>query len=98
MPTVLIPGNHDPQELFQRHLRASIDTAFDHQGVRFLLFNNSRTDSHNGFTYKLGGQVETQFDSEGALTTQAYNGFGELETRTQRINATQNRVWQAGRQ
>jgi len=44
-----IPGNHDPQDLFERHIRRQVDTSFDHQGVRFVLFNNSRRDSHNGF-------------------------------------------------
>jgi len=48
-PVHEIPGNHDPQELFEKHLRKPVDFAFDHQGVRFLLFNNSHTDSHDGF-------------------------------------------------
>jgi predicted phosphodiesterase len=44
-----IPGNHDPQELFEKHLRKPVELAFDHKGIRFLLLNNSRTDSHDGF-------------------------------------------------
>ena len=44
-----IPGNHDPAEMFAKHVRASIDTAFDHGGVRFLLIGNARSDSHLGF-------------------------------------------------
>lgn len=44
-----VPGNHDPPELFEKHLRRPINMRFDHQGVRFLLFNNSRTDLHLGF-------------------------------------------------
>lgn len=48
-PVHEIPGNHDPAELFARHLRPEIDTHFDHKGVRFVLLNNSRTDSHDGF-------------------------------------------------
>lgn len=44
-----IPGNHDPQELFEKHIRKPVDLSFDHKGVRFLLLNNSRTDSHDGF-------------------------------------------------
>jgi 3',5'-cyclic AMP phosphodiesterase CpdA len=44
-----IPGNHDPQELFEKHLRRPVELAFDHQGIRFLLCNNSRRDSHDGF-------------------------------------------------
>jgi 3',5'-cyclic-AMP phosphodiesterase len=34
-----IPGNHDPQELFERHLRKPVELALDHKGVRFLLLN-----------------------------------------------------------
>jgi 3',5'-cyclic AMP phosphodiesterase CpdA len=48
-PVHEIPGNHDPQELFARHIRKAVDTAFDHKGVRFVLFNNSRFESHDGF-------------------------------------------------
>jgi DNA repair exonuclease SbcCD nuclease subunit len=48
-PVHEIPGNHDPAPAFQRHLRRAVDTAFDHLGVRFLLLNNSRRDSHDGF-------------------------------------------------
>lgn len=44
-----IPGNHDPEEFFEKHIRTPIELAFDHQGIRFLLFNNSHTDSHFGF-------------------------------------------------
>lgn len=44
-----IPGNHDPDELFQRHIRAEIDTSFDAGGVRFLLIGNAHPDSHLGF-------------------------------------------------
>jgi Icc protein len=44
-----IPGNHDPQELFEKHLRKPVELSFDHKGVRFLLLNNSRPDSHDGF-------------------------------------------------
>lgn len=48
-PVYEIPGNHDPQELFEKHIRKPVELAFDHKGVRFLLINNSRTDSHDGF-------------------------------------------------
>lgn len=44
-----VPGNHDPVELFERHVRTPIDRSFDHAGVRFVLFNNSHRDSHLGF-------------------------------------------------
>jgi len=48
-PVHEIPGNHDPHELFAKHIRKTIDTVVDHHWLRFLLMNNSRTDSHNGF-------------------------------------------------
>lgn len=44
-----VPGNHDPVELFETHIRTPIDASFDHAGVRFILFNNSHNDSHLGF-------------------------------------------------
>lgn len=48
-PVYEIPGNHDPQEPFEKHLRQPVELAFDHKGVRFLLLNNSHADSHDGF-------------------------------------------------
>jgi 3',5'-cyclic AMP phosphodiesterase CpdA len=48
-PVHEIPGNHDPQPLFEKHLRPKVDTAFDHQWLRVILLNNSHTDSHDGF-------------------------------------------------
>jgi predicted phosphodiesterase len=48
-PVYEIPGNHDPQPLFEKHLRTPVELAFDHKGIRFLLFNNSRPESHDGF-------------------------------------------------
>lgn len=48
-PIYEVPGNHDPDELFKKYIRTPIDTAFDHSGVRFLLFGNAHTDSHMGF-------------------------------------------------
>jgi len=44
-----VPGNHDPRELFEKHIHSPIDRAFDHRGVRFILFGNAHTDSHLGF-------------------------------------------------
>lgn len=56
-----IPGNHDPQNLFERHIRRPVDMPFDHGGIRFLMFNNSRTDSHDGFISREQlGWLETQ--------------------------------------
>jgi 3',5'-cyclic AMP phosphodiesterase CpdA len=48
-PVYEVPGNHDPQELFEKHLRKPVELTFDHKGVRFVLLNNSRPDSHDGF-------------------------------------------------
>lgn len=48
-PVHEIPGNHDPAETFQKHLRQEIDTAFVHDWLRVVLVNNSHTDSHDGF-------------------------------------------------
>jgi predicted phosphodiesterase len=48
-PVHEVPGNHDPQELFQRHIRQEVDSAFEHEWLRVLLINNAHTDSHEGF-------------------------------------------------
>jgi hypothetical protein len=48
-PVHEVPGNHDPQELFQRHLRQEVDTAIEHGWLRVLLINNAHRDSHDGF-------------------------------------------------
>jgi len=48
-PVYEVPGNHDPQELFAKHIRPQVDMSFEHGGVRFVLFNNSDPDSHLGF-------------------------------------------------
>ena len=48
-PVHEIPGNHDPRELFQRHLRQDVDTVIEHEWLRVLLISNAHTDSHDGF-------------------------------------------------
>lgn len=48
-PVREIPGNHDPRELFEKHIRRPVDAAFDHKWLRVLLVGNARTDSHDGF-------------------------------------------------
>ena len=48
-PVHEIPGNHDPQMLFEKHIRHPVDTVVEHRWMRFLLLNNSHTDSHDGF-------------------------------------------------
>ena len=44
-----IPGNHDPEKLFAKYVRRQIDTVVELKWLRFLLLNNSRTTSHDGF-------------------------------------------------
>lgn len=48
-PIFEIPGNHDPVELFSQHVVAESDRSVDRGGIRFVLFNNARRDSHDGF-------------------------------------------------
>ena len=48
-PVHEIPGNHDPHEKFERHIRKPVDMAFDHEWLRVLLVGNAHTDSHEGF-------------------------------------------------
>ncbi len=48
-PVHEIPGNHDPLELFEKHIRQPIDTVVDHDWLRILLLGNARVDSHDGF-------------------------------------------------
>ncbi len=51
-PVHEIPGNHDPEGLFRKYLRKEMDTVVEHRWLRFVLLNNSRTDSHDGFLSK----------------------------------------------
>lgn len=48
-PVHEIPGNHDPAELFARHIRPTIDSVVELDWMRFLLLNNSQPESHDGF-------------------------------------------------
>lgn len=48
-PVHEVPGNHDPQELFQKYIRQEVDTAIEQDWLRVLLINNSHRDSHDGF-------------------------------------------------
>ncbi len=62
-PVHEIPGNHDPQPLFTKYIRQTIDTVVDHDWLRFLLLNNSRTDSHDGFlSDEQIGWIDQQLD------------------------------------
>jgi predicted phosphodiesterase len=55
-PIYEIAGNHDPAELFAKHIRKTGDMSFVHRGIRFVLFGNARSDSHDGFISD--GQLE----------------------------------------
>ena len=58
-----IPGNHDPTELFAKYVAKQVDRCVDVGGVRFVLFNNSRNDSHDGFIKPQQLKwLENQFD------------------------------------
>jgi predicted MPP superfamily phosphohydrolase len=48
-PVYEIPGNHDKPEDFKKYIRKEVDVFFDHDWLRVVLMNNSRTDSHEGF-------------------------------------------------
>ena len=48
-PVYEIPGNHDPLDLFRKHIRKQIDVAVDHEWLKFVLVSNAHTDSHDGF-------------------------------------------------
>jgi len=47
-PWHAVPGNHDPGELFRKHVRPTMDYVVDHKGIRFVCFQDTRTDSHLG--------------------------------------------------
>ena len=51
-PVHEIPGNHDPQPLFKKYIRKTVDTTVDLKWLRFLLLGNAHTDSHDGFLKK----------------------------------------------
>ncbi len=62
-PFYEIPGNHDPQVLFEKHIHKTSDRSFDHQGIRFVLFNNSSRESHDGFiTDSQNEWLQKEFD------------------------------------
>lgn len=60
-PVHEIPGNHDPQPMFEKYIRKQVETVVEQDWLRFLLLNNSRTDSHDGFLSKTQlAWIETQ--------------------------------------
>ncbi len=48
-PVHEIPGNHDPEKLFEKHIGQPADRFFERGGIRFVLLNNAHADSHDGF-------------------------------------------------
>lgn len=48
-PVHEIAGNHDPDELFQKYIRDDPSRVVEQGWLRFLLINNARRDSHDGF-------------------------------------------------
>jgi len=48
-PVYEIPGNHDPLDLFRKHIRKRVDVSVDHEWLKFVLVSNAHTDSHDGF-------------------------------------------------
>jgi predicted phosphodiesterase len=48
-PVHEIPGNHDPVDLFEKHLKTKTDRVVDHKWLRVILLSNAHTDSHDGF-------------------------------------------------
>jgi len=62
-PFYSVPGNHDPERFFRKHVRAETDYTVDHGRFRFVFFQNSRVDSHQGTVTPeqlkwLAGQVD----------------------------------------
>jgi len=47
-PFYPVPGNHDPDDFFKKHVRPETDYVADHKGHRFVFFQDTRTDSHLG--------------------------------------------------
>lgn len=48
-PVHEIPGNHDPHEKFERHIRKPVDIVFEHEWLQVILLGNAHPDSHEGF-------------------------------------------------
>ena len=60
-PVHEIPGNHDPEKLFEKHLGKPADRFLERDRIRFVLINNARPDSHDGFiSEKRLDWIETQ--------------------------------------
>ncbi|MCA9141965.1 MAG: metallophosphoesterase [Planctomycetales bacterium] len=48
-PVHEIGGNHDPEDLFRRYIRKESSLVVEQGWMRFLLVNNARRESHDGF-------------------------------------------------
>jgi hypothetical protein len=49
-PWYAIPGNHDPTALFIKHVRPATDYAIDQGNWRFIFFQDTSPESHDGST------------------------------------------------
>jgi 3',5'-cyclic AMP phosphodiesterase CpdA len=47
-PYYAVPGNQDPAALFTKHVRPATDYTADLKDVRFIFFNDTSADSHDG--------------------------------------------------
>lgn len=47
-PFYAIPGNHDPPELFTKHVRPETDYVVDRGAYRFVMFHDSDPSTHDG--------------------------------------------------
>jgi len=47
-PWHAVPGNHDPEPFFRRYVQPQTETALEAGGVRFVLFQSTDTESHDG--------------------------------------------------
>lgn len=48
-PVYEIGGNHDPEDLFRKYIRDESSLVVEQGWLRFLLLNNARRESHDGF-------------------------------------------------
>ena len=47
-PWRAVPGNHDPQPLFEKYVHPLVDCIDDQKGIRFVFFQDSLATSHDG--------------------------------------------------
>lgn len=57
-PYRAVPGNHDPNAVFLKHVHKETDFILDHQNFRFICFSNAEPN----------GQTDRQYDHQGVVT------------------------------